>query len=284
MKDWLKRIGLAKGAKREPSHRDGTGHQRLSMTLIPERLYAIGDVHGCLDLYQALETHIVNQARRDGFSGRGLIVLLGDVIDRGPQTAQMIDHLLKPAPSAFSRLTLLGNHEQMMMQFLQDPETHRDWLKFGGRDTLLSYGLPLEATPMSTRGGKHFRNLLHSHIGDTHRHFLRTLPVCLTAGPYLFSHAGYAATKPLDAQSVDDFLWSNPAAQDRETGDWISVHGHTIVEHVLNTPKRIAIDTGAVETGRLTAVKLGTTGIIETLEAHRVGSEITVRVDVAEQL
>ena len=226
---------------------------RLRAQSDPAIVYAVGDVHGCLELLVQLEDLILADAA--AYSGEKWLVMLGDYVDRGPQSAGVIEHLLAPAPQGFDRLTLAGNHEAMMLDFLAAPSERHHWLELGGRQTLHSYGLP----PPALRGlsAKGARTIVESCIPAAHRSFLEEAPSLFETPTTIFVHAGLRPGLPLLAQSDDDLLWVRPD----ETTDYAPfgkrvVHGHTPVPRPLLLPSRINIDTGAFATGRLTAVRL----------------------------
>src|SRR5688500_2364982 len=124
---------------------DGARHVRDRHVTLPDEdrvVYAIGDVHGCLDQFLQLESLIVEDARR--YEGKvKTIILLGDFIDRGPHSAQVVSYLLTPPPNGFARMALAGNHEAAMLAFLEHPIAMRNWLLIGGLETLASYNVPV---------------------------------------------------------------------------------------------------------------------------------------------
>jgi serine/threonine protein phosphatase 1 len=230
--------------------------RRLSAGELPERLYAIGDVHGCLDQLQRLEALIVEDTQ--GVTGEKWLVHLGDYIDRGPASAQVLDHLLAPPPAGFSRICLAGNHEHFLLGALSDPDTVGNWLEFGGVATLLSYGLQHAQIDRLRRGGRHARlQLLQACLPDEHLDFLRGLPVLLTVPGYVFVHAGLRPGVPLDRQSDEDLLWIRHEFLDADHDfGAVVVHGHTPVPEPSVLPRRVCIDTGCFMTGRLTALRI----------------------------
>lgn len=215
-------------------------------------VYAVGDVHGCIALYQQLERRIIEDARELGKPP--CIVLLGDIVDRGPATAAMIDHLLAAPPAGVERHCLRGNHEDMMLRFLEKPTGSSSWLDFGGYETLMSYGM----RPPDDRGfdlpERQLRLMVDTFIPPAHRAFIEALPYGFVFGDFALVHAGLDHDAPCDAQAKDVVLWGAP--NDIEGAALTVVHGHTIVENVLFTAGRIAVDTGAYVTGRLSAVRL----------------------------
>jgi serine/threonine protein phosphatase 1 len=229
---------------------------RLSLPQMPAATYAVGDPHGCLSLYRQLETAICADGAAIG--GTKLIVILGDVVDRGPDTAGLIDHLLTPAPAGFRRVVLRGNHEDMMLRFLAAPGANRSWLDFGGLETLASYGVMPTAAEALSPGP--LRQRLLAVMPEAHRAFLETLPVSLSMGEFFLAHAGLNPARPPQDQDPADLMWSDPAqidaAADALPAGLTVVHGHVVVEQAQRLARRIAVDTGAHQTGRLSAVRL----------------------------
>lgn len=222
--------------------------RRPRLKIKPEGpIYAIGDVHGCLGALQEIEDAI----RTDAAGANATVIMLGDYVDRGPSSADVLDHLLCPA-RGFRRLCIAGNHEAMMLAFLGKPSAAASWLRLGGAETLASYGIPLD---LLRRPG--VRAMLNSHVPEEHVAFIEQLPVAVSAGDWIFVHAGVQPGRPFEAQDDEDLMTrrDGPEADYGALGRTI-VHGHTLVARPLLTGSRIAIDTGAYLTGRLTAVRL----------------------------
>ena len=236
-----------------PDTKDNS-HKLLRLVRMPSAIYAIGDIHGCFDLYDRLETKIIEDGRN--LPGTKLILSLGDFIDRGGASAKMIDRFLEPAPEGFKRLALRGNHEDMMIKFMSDPGANRDWLNYGGIDTLASYGLSLNPETLFEQPSKDLQRMMMAAIPDNHRRFLDHLPLALSAGPYRFAHASYDRSRDFDDQQSETLLWGDPAQSDIGEKNHILVHGHIIVERPVISPKRISIDTGAYLNGTLTAIRI----------------------------
>jgi len=215
-------------------------------------VYAVGDVHGCAALYRRLEDRIFADAREIGKPP--LIVLLGDIVDRGLESATMIDHLLARPPAGVERMCLRGNHEDMMLRFLEKPSGGATWLDFGGYETLMSYGMRPPGDQGFNLPERQLRLMLDTCIPPAHRAFLQALPYGLMVGNHALVHAGFDHAAPADAQQKQVLLWAAP--RDIEGAAVTVVHGHTIVENVVFTEGRIAVDTGAYVTGRLSAVRL----------------------------
>ena len=252
----LDRIGSVIGGVRRQGGRHAAGHDftraRVHHEEMPKHFYAIGDVHGCLNLVCRLEDMI--GAELSAHKGSATILYLGDLIDRGPNSAGVIDHLLKPAPAGITREFVAGNHEQAMLDFLDGADNGGDWLRFGGLETLMSYGVRGETlSSWRARPGK-LRQSAASHIPEEHLTFLRQLPVLHEYPGYLFVHAGVLAGKPIESQSDIELMWIRNGRMGAE-GRTV-VHGHTPVSAPLVSPAEVNVDTCAYATGRLTALRL----------------------------
>lgn len=220
-------------------------------------VYAVGDLHGCADLYRKLEQKIMADAAL--FGGEAVVVLLGDVVDRGPQTALLLDHLTATAPAGMTRHCILGNHEDMMNAFLKSPKSGRSWLDFGGFETLLSYGLRIGATELAEFSERRLLQMLQAHIPQAHRDFLQHLPCGLTFDRYVMVHAAATTGAPLSRQPRETLLWGRQAAH--PNANLTVVHGHSIVDAPVIASDQIAVDTGAYLSGVLTAVRLLPAGV-----------------------
>jgi serine/threonine protein phosphatase 1 len=219
----------------------------------PAAVYAIGDVHGCLDQLVALEAKLAEDA--SNFEGEKWLVTVGDHVDRGPQSAAAIAHLMAPPPRGFRRFALIGNHEQMMLDFLGNPVAHAYWLDEGGLETLASYGIRLDYPPLRT--SEALRLMLEERFPADHRTFLEALPTCLSLPGWLFVHAGIRPGIPLAMQSDEDLIWIRaPFLTSQLTGGLRVVHGHTPGRDIVVTPHRICIDTHCFHSGRLSAVRV----------------------------
>jgi serine/threonine protein phosphatase 1 len=221
----------------------------------PQIVYAIGDVHGCLDLLRHIEAEIAADAPP---GGEAWIVVLGDVIDRGPASAQVLDHLLGRPPAGLRRLCLRGNHESLMLAFLRQPRGHSEWFEMGGLETLASYGMPVgNIHELSSR---RLENLVMSHIPNEHVSFLEGLPLAIEMPDWVFVHAGLKPGRAISSQREGDLLWyRDDFAETYEGLGKVVVHGHTPVDTPMMTRYRIDVDTGAYYSGRLSAVRLSHT-------------------------
>ncbi|MCB5203124.1 metallophosphoesterase [Neorhizobium sp. T786] len=215
----------------------------------PELIYAIGDIHGCYPLLRKMEQLIVQDAA--SVSGEKWIILLGDYIDRGPESAAVLDHLLGPPPSGFERFCLAGNHEDLMLSYLDHPDPGHHWLRLGGRETLRSFGLDPAGSAPSMKA------LLENRISPEHVEFLRSAPSLLSVPNFTFVHGGIRRGVPLAQQSDEDLLWLRPElGASAPSDDFLIVHGHTPVRQVEVCPGRINIDTGAFASGMLSGLKI----------------------------
>ncbi len=220
------------------------------------RIYAVGDIHGRADLLASLRTRINEDARTaTGLESR--IVFLGDYVDRGPCSREVLEILMRREGDGPAVTCLLGNHEAMLLQFLDDIEVGPEWLAYGGRETLLSYGAnaPGEAPTEAV-----LRRVQQDFLGKfpaSHREFLSGLRRRIVSGDYFFVHAGVRPGVPLERQSETDLIWIREAfLESTEFHGKIIVHGHSY-KHVPEVlPNRIGIDTGAYATGRLTCLVL----------------------------
>jgi serine/threonine protein phosphatase 1 len=214
-----------------------------------QRVYAIGDVHGCLDRLAAMHAMIAADLA-DRPAADPLLVHLGDYVDRGPDSAGVVARLAEGAPvPGVPTVNLMGNHEHMMLAAVAsgEPEATELWLANGGADSLVSWRVPHSAQPKDWPAA----------IPRTHLLFLRDLAVCHETGGYLFVHAGIRPGIPLERQSRHDLLWiREPFLSCRQPFGTVVVHGHTPRQEPVVRPNRIGIDTGAVMGGVLTCVVL----------------------------
>lgn len=235
---------------------------RLNAAQRPALLYAIGDVHGCLDQLRALETRIVADAA--GTPGEKWIVMLGDYVDRGPRSADVLDHLLAPPPAGFRRICLRGNHEAAMLAASEDAEGLETWLGWGVESTLASYGMgPAQIATLTDRGRPAAKlQLLRAYVPDEHIAFLRDLPAMLTVPGYIFVHAGLRPGLAIPAQRDADLLWIRRDFLDapHDFGA-VVVHGHTPTDVPFISDWRVGVDTGCYGSGVLTGVRVDGVGV-----------------------
>jgi serine/threonine protein phosphatase 1 len=228
---------------------------RLRLDLHDTAIYAVGDVHGCLDELLALERAVVNDA--EDLPARKLIVMLGDYVDRGPASAQVLDHLVAPPPPGFERICLTGNHEMAMLDYLDSRMGRAGWLAMGGEQTLLSYGIDHEHLREVYKSDRRTDEIIRAAIPAAHIAFLRSLPIMVEAPGFLFVHAGIRPELPLDRQSDRDLvLIRDDFYKAAHLLTRYVVHGHTPVDEARRDGMRVDIDTGAFFSGRLTALRL----------------------------
>lgn len=228
---------------------------RLVHDTWPAAVYAIGDIHGYLGQLTALEADIIG----DGASipGEKWLVTLGDYIDRGPSSAEVLDHLLQPLPGGWRRIALVGNHDQIMLDFLRDPKTHDHWLVEGGAETIVSYGVDLAALLGRPDAWRTLHRAFSAQVPPEHLALLTGLPVALTLPGWIFVHAGIRPGVPFHRQRDDDLIWIRSPFLETLRQDGVTVvHGHTPTVEPVMTADRIGVDTHCYLTGRLTAVRV----------------------------
>ncbi len=238
-----------------------------------QRLYAIGDIHGRLDLLGKLIALIEadNQAR-DVAETR--IIFLGDLVDRGPESRGVVECVMQLVGGSDQVTCLKGNHEELLIRSWEgDRRTAAVFNRNGGRETMLSYGVNPEEYDSGDLGD--LVDLVGSHVPPNHIAFLDGLPEWVQAGDYLFVHAGIRPGIALDDQNAADLRWIRTEfTENRGDHGMMVIHGHTITEFVDEQVNRIGIDTGAYATGRLTAIGLEddarwfiSTGAVATIPA-----------------
>lgn len=219
------------------------------------RAYAVGDIHGRLDLLDQLLAKIEADiaARR---TSQNLVVFLGDLIDRGPQSAQVVERLRTWQPRDATTIFLCGNHEEVLLRVLAgERNILGDWLKFGGAECLASYGLA--GAGLVDQSGPQALAAIKAVIPAEHRDFLSSFADTFRFGDYLFVHAGIRPGLSVAAQAQKDLRWiRDPFLDDMTDHGFVVVHGHTISESVDERTNRIGIDTGAYRSGVLTAMAI----------------------------
>lgn len=219
------------------------------------RVYAIGDIHGCDEAFGRLLALIdADHAARP--LKRQVIVLLGDLVDRGPDSAGVVERAMRLADSGREVRLIAGNHEELLLMSCRgDTKALRVFAHNGGRETALSYGIGEADYDAADFDGLH--RLLDAHVPTEHREFLTRMEEMVMIGDYAFVHAGIRPGVALADQRGHDLRW----IRDRflthaEPFERFIIHGHTITEDVDEQPNRIGIDTGAYLGGQLTAVAL----------------------------
>ena len=226
-----------------------------------ELVYAVGDVHGRFDLLQKM-CALITADMASKAPQKTTVIFLGDYIDRGFQSREVIDCLLGLEIQGAELVCLKGNHEHMMLSFLDDPQANRNWLDVGGLAALASYGVAVEDPSGNDEILEDLAEQLRINIPSAHVMFMQNLPLYKRIGDYLFVHAGLRPEVGFENQKDWDMLSIRQAFtfSDYDFGFRV-VHGHTGVREPLELPNRIAVDTGAFATGVLTAAVLSGTQV-----------------------
>jgi serine/threonine protein phosphatase 1 len=239
------------------------GKSRRENLVVPRvdastRVYAIGDVHGRDDLLAEMHS-IVHHDAYAHQAPRNVVIYLGDLIDRGPESRAVIDRLLDDPIPGLEPIFLMGNHEETLLEFLDDTRVVLPWLAYGGEATLASYGIHRPES-LETEELLRLQDELRAALPARHLEFLRGLRLMHVEGDYLFVHAGIRPSVPLAGQTAQDVLWIRDdfLRSERDFGK-IIVHGHSITERPDVRRNRIGIDTGAFASGRLTCLVLSGT-------------------------
>jgi len=218
------------------------------------RIYAVGDIHGRLDLLRELYGRIDRDS--DDADGPSTIVFLGDYVDRGPDSAGVIDFLLNEVDPRFSPVFLKGNHEDLWRRFLDQPALGPTWFATGGVMTVVSYGIR-EGLAGQSADFAAIAGRLRDTMPAAHHAFLDGLEFNHRSGDYVFAHAGIRPRVPVDRQDPEDLMWiRREFLSATEFGGLCVVHGHSQVTEAVDLPHRIALDTGAYHSGRLTCAVL----------------------------
>lgn len=217
------------------------------------RAYAIGDVHGRLDLLRELLDAIADDSRQRPCE-REYIVFLGDLIDRGPESRGVIELLLRARADLPGPVFLKGNHEEMALRVLgEDSHQIWEWLSYGGYECAQSYGV--EVGRLAALAPREAAEMVRQAMPVTHLEFIDGFADSFRFGDYLFVHAGIRPGVPLESQSIHDLRWIREGFLDSSVDhSFVVVHGHTITDGPDERPNRIGIDTGAYATGVLTAL------------------------------
>jgi len=219
------------------------------------RAYAVGDIHGRLDLLNALlakiEAEVAQRPPR-----RTWVIFLGDLIDRGPESAGVVERLRTWRPAHIRPVFLAGNHEEVLLSILGgDAGILPNWLKFGGAECAASYGV--DPDMLRRVEDEEAVSLLRAKVPRAHREFLESFADTFAFGDYLFVHAGIRPGVAIEEQDPADLRWVRQQflEDDRDHG-CVVVHGHTISKGVDERSNRIGIDTGAYRSGVLTALAI----------------------------
>ncbi len=222
------------------------------------RLYAIGDIHGRLDLLESL-LDLIRSDQEGRTEAPVILIFLGDYIDRGPDSKGVVDRLIEGFPSPYFSLFLKGNHEELLLSFIRDPIPSLNWIRNGGDAALASYGVNVETVRQAFWGGAQglagAAESFRAALPASHLAFYKRLRTSCRFGDYFFVHAGVRPEAPLDEQTEEDMLWirNEFLSSTRDFGA-VVVHGHTPTRLPQELANRIALDTYAVRTGKLTAL------------------------------
>jgi serine/threonine protein phosphatase 1 len=236
------------------------------------RAYAVGDVHGRADLFAALIAAVDSDDAKRATADT-TVVLLGDLVDRGPDSAGVVA-LARDWQARRPLRALMGNHEEMFLDSFDSEEVLRQFLRFGGKETMLSY--PINPVTYTASSLTETQELMRAAVPAEDIAFMRAMEDMVTIGDYLFVHAGIRPGVPLDQQRIGDLRWiREPFTSCKVSLGPVVVYGHTIYERPEIGFNRIGIDTGAYQSGRLTAIGLeGTNRWL--IEAKETGGTISV--------
>jgi serine/threonine protein phosphatase 1 len=241
----------------------GTGSGKSASAKFDSKIdrltYAIGDVHGCYEAFCHLLSEIKKDARAVGEKPR--VILLGDYIDRGPHSREVLERIIDLSREEWCDLeVLIGNHEMIMLNFLLDPLYGPSWVEYGGGATLLSYGLQPPKSRTSNEDWEEIRQAFSKVVPASHLKLLTEASLKFQAGDYLFVHAGVKPGTPLADQGAETLLWIRKEfLVATKACEYVVVHGHTPTEEAVNQTWRIGVDTGAYATGMLSCVRLNNT-------------------------
>lgn len=220
-------------------------------------IYAIGDIHGRADLLDDLLARIADDAKGAPRAKYTTLIFLGDYVDRGPDSSRVVETLLFGLPEGFDARFLKGNHEAMLLGFLDGTTNLMAWLQNGGDATLASYGVDVSELDIGSEHAERLREMFAGVLPRAHRVFFDSLELMVDLGDYLFVHAGIRPGTPLEQQDPQDLLWiREDFGSYREDFGKLVVHGHTSGPEPIVRPNQICIDTHAWFSGRLTALRL----------------------------
>jgi serine/threonine protein phosphatase 1 len=223
-----------------------------------QRIYAVGDIHGRLDLLDQMLRMIEADDGERASAARRTLIFLGDYVDRGPHSRGVIETLLNGTPAGFEVICLKGNHEDLLLRsIMAEPMALLSWAGNGGLETLASYGVLREGREEAPLRTGEIADALGAAMPPAHLAFFRELELSVSFGDYFFVHAGIRPGVPLTSQDEQDCLYiREPFLSHRGSFGKVVVHGHTPVREPEVRPNRIGIDTGAFFTGHLTALRL----------------------------
>ena len=219
------------------------------------RIYCIGDIHGSITELVQLHSSIVSDGLN--YDGHKSIIYLGDYVDRGNNTREVIECLSTTPLQGFESIFLKGNHEVFLLRFLEDASVGDAWFRFGGLKTLESYGIDITHSPKSASDYRDIQAQFIAEFPMLHKMFLLNGKLSYSSGNYFFCHAGINPRYSLAKQTEEDLLWIRDEFINCQSKfEKVIIHGHTISENVEIHHNRIAIDTGAYRTGILSCLVL----------------------------
>lgn len=231
--------------------RDGAA----STGLTDRRVFAFGDIHGCVNLLDAAMHAVEAATSKDPHPP--VLIFLGDYVDRGPSSKDVIQRLIEIKRVHASSRFIAGNHEEAMVNFLDHPFDNMAWMRFGGAETIESYGLVRPSLDLDLGGWGKIHTELCRAVPKAHRRFLWGLENFVEIGDYFFVHAGVDPAVPLSQQNPRDLRWIRSAFLSHgKPLEKVIVHGHTPFARPRSNDIRVSIDTGAYRSGRLTFVEL----------------------------
>jgi serine/threonine protein phosphatase 1 len=252
--DW----NILKQFARTKTGLDATEVAQIAMGYVQpdRRIYAIGDLHGQIELLEQMLNLIEYDLQKRPVAD-SIVVFLGDYVDRGHASAEVIERLASGNLPGTSQFFLCGNHEELFLDFLKSPMTGAAWLDFGGYETAQSYGLAANARRMSIPELIEFGDELNQLVPEAHKRFIASLVHYVEIDGYFFVHAGVLPGVPLSRQKPSDLLWIRDAFLNYEGNfEKVIVHGHTPRPRPENMISRINVDTGAYASQKLTSVVL----------------------------
>ena len=232
--------------------------QGLPLVEQGQLVYAIGDIHGRADLLNKIFDLIkVDFEREHEGIDRVYLVFLGDYVDRGLQSKSVVDLIISQEWGDINAVFLRGNHEQTLLDFLENPQIGPQWLDYGGRETLMSYGVQMPRLRLNSGDWEDVCMEFRERLPANHLTFFRSLRTWFELGNCYFVHAGVDPSRSLEMQSDSDRMWIRDKFLDYDHPlDRVIVHGHTPEENPIWDGRRIGIDTGAYITNRLTAARI----------------------------
>jgi serine/threonine protein phosphatase 1 len=239
------------------------GRERPSVpsapAMVPDhhRVYAIGDIHGRADLLERIHSVILDDIADAAPETKLILIYLGDYVDRGMHSKEVIDLLVNHPLEPFEIVHLMGNHDEKMLNFVETKNPNPTWMSVGGDTTVYSYGVRVPKDILTSIRFDHIQNQLREKLPMSHFKFLRNLVPSYLIGDYFFTHAGINPDRAIDDQLNGDLIWGKKSflSSNLNFGKTI-VHGHTVGYEPVTRSNRICIDTGAFQSEVLTCLVL----------------------------